>query len=160
MEAFIIRLVASCRSFPFWWSCMHGQAGAGRDCNRLYTLAFPNETALYIAIGIIGATVMPHNLYLHSALVQTRKINRKRKRASNRRLKMEFRGFGHCAQYRALLVNAAILVLAATVFYRMGHDRKSRRSRKPTAYCLILLGTNLAPILFAVALIAPGRVPP
>lgn len=76
----------------------------------------PNSEALYIAIGIIGATVMPHNLYLHSALVQTRKI--KQDEAGIRHaLKMNFLD-STIALNLAFFVNAAILILAATVFFK------------------------------------------
>ena len=79
---------------------------------------------LYIAIGIIGATVMPHNLYLHSALVQTRKIKRT-KQESNRALKLNFID-STIALNLAFLVNAAILILAATVFFKTGKNRSGR----------------------------------
>jgi manganese transport protein len=78
--------------------------------------SIPNNTALYIAIGIIGATVMPHNLYLHSALVQTRKIKRD-KQGIKRALKLNFFDSA-IALNLAFFVNAAILVLAATVFLK------------------------------------------
>lgn len=113
-----------------------------------------NDEALYIAIGIIGATVMPHNLYLHSSLVQTRKIER----TTN--------GIKDALKYNmidstvalnvALLVNGAILVLAASAFHAQGlveveDIRDAHRLLEP------MLGTTLAPILFAVALIAAGQ---
>src|SRR4051812_47386251 len=80
----------------------------------------PNDTALYIAIGIIGATVMPHNLYLHSALVQTRKI--KRDDAGIRKaLRLNFLDSA-IALNLAFFVNAAILVLAAAVFFKTGRN--------------------------------------
>src|SRR5438034_8492395 len=78
----------------------------------------PGNEALYIAIGIIGATVMPHNLYLHSALVQTRKIGRDE--ASIRRA-LKLNMFDTTiALNLAFFVNAAILVLAAGVFFKEG----------------------------------------
>lgn len=116
---------------------------------------FPDgNTSLYIAIGIIGATVMPHNLYLHSSLVQTRKINR------------TFKGIKQALKYNffdslialnlAFFVNAAILVLAAATFYKIG---KYNVEEIQDAYKWLepLLGTQLAPMLFAVALIAAGQ---
>lgn len=111
------------------------------------------KEALYIAIGIIGATVMPHNLYLHSALVQTRKIqpgaNHIRKA-----LKINFLDSA-IALNLAFFVNAAILVLAATVFFKTG--RTDVASIKEAHRLLPMLGTDLAPKLFAIALIAAGQ---
>src|SRR4029077_87078 len=78
----------------------------------------PNNRALYIAIGIIGATVMPHNLYLHSALVQTRKIKRDHS-GIKRALKLNFIDSA-IALNLAFFVNAAILILAGTVFFESG----------------------------------------
>lgn len=114
----------------------------------------PGDTALYIAIGIIGATVMPHNLYLHSALVQTRKIKRD-KQGIRKALKLNFLDSA-IALNLAFFVNAAILVLAATVFYKTG--RTDVAEIKDAHHLLDqLLGTKLAPALFAVALIAAGQ---
>jgi manganese transport protein len=113
----------------------------------------PNNEALYIAIGIIGATVMPHNLYLHSALVQTRKI------------KKDFQSIKNAIKYNffdslialnmAFFINAAILILAASTFHKVGlyeiaglHDAYKMLSN--------ILG-SLAPFLFAIALIAAGQ---
>lgn len=116
--------------------------------------SLPDATALYIAIGIIGATVMPHNLYLHSALVQTRKIkdNPESIRAA---IKYNFWDSA-IALNLALLVNAAILILAATVFFKTGNTQiaeleDAHRMLEP------LLGTKWASVLFAVALIAAGQ---
>lgn len=109
--------------------------------------------ALYIAIGIIGATVMPHNLYLHSSLVQTRKIERSSK------------GIKEALKYNlidttvalnlAFFVNAAILILAATAFYKNGLFEVAEIQ---DAYKLLedIFG-SLAPSLFAIALIAAGQ---
>jgi manganese transport protein len=110
--------------------------------------------ALYIAVGIIGATVMPHNLYLHSALVQTRKIDRN----SAGIKKSIFYNFidSAVALNAAFFVNAAILILAATAFYTTGHKEVAKIE---DAHALLapLLGSKLAPILFAIALIAAGQ---
>jgi manganese transport protein len=113
-----------------------------------------NNAALYIAIGIIGATVMPHNLYLHSALVQTRKIKRD-DAGIKRALKLNFIDSA-IALNLAFFVNAAILVLAATVFFKTGRTDVAEIKQ---AHELLapMLGTRLAPILFAVALIASGQ---
>ncbi len=114
----------------------------------------PNDTALYIAIGIIGATVMPHNLYLHSALVQTRKIKRSPD-GIKRALKLNFIDSA-VALNLAFLVNAGILVLAAAVFFKSG---RTDVAEIKDAHLLLdqLLGSKLAPTLFAIALIAAGQ---
>lgn len=110
--------------------------------------------ALYIAIGIIGATVMPHNLYLHSSLVQTRKIERTFKDIKDA-LKYNFIDSA-IALNLAFLVNSAILILAAAAFYRYGfHEVADIQD----AHRLLqnIFGTELAPALFAIALIAAGQ---
>ncbi len=113
-----------------------------------------NNNALYIAVGIIGATVMPHNLYLHSALVQTRKIGTD-KQSIRTALKYNFID-STIALNAAFLVNAAILILAATVFYTTGNTQVAKIEDAHTLLAP-LLGNKLAPILFAVALIAAGQ---
>jgi manganese transport protein len=112
------------------------------------------KQALYIAIGIIGATVMPHNLYLHSALVQTRKIGRD-DQSIRKALKINFLDSA-IALNLAFFVNAAILILAATVFFKTG---KTDIASIKEAHQLLapLLGNTLAPKLFAIALIAAGQ---
>lgn len=110
-------------------------------------------SALYIAIGIIGATVMPHNLYLHSALVQTRKIIRS---DEGIRSAIRFNLFDTTiALNLAFLVNAAILILAAGAFFRNGYFEVAEIQ---DAYKLLehIFG-SLAPALFAIALIASGQ---
>ena len=116
--------------------------------------SLPGENALYIAIGIIGATVMPHNLYLHSSLVQSRRIKRTKK-GIKEALKFNFIDSA-IALNLAFFVNAAILILAAAVFYKNGlytvaEIQDAHKLLQP------LLGTELAPILFALALIAAGQ---
>lgn len=116
--------------------------------------SIPNHEALFIAIGIIGATVMPHNLYLHSALVQTRKIERS---DAGIRKAIKYNIIDSAiALNLALFVNAAILILAAAVFYRNGYNGVSEIQ---DAHRLLepLLGKGYAPVLFAVALIAAGQ---
>ncbi len=113
-----------------------------------------SKDALYIAIGIIGATVMPHNLYLHSALVQTRKIGDDEQSI---RKAIRFNLFDSTiALNAAFFVNAAILILAASAFYLTGHQDVARIE---DAHKLLapLLGTKLAPAIFAIALIAAGQ---
>ena len=109
--------------------------------------------ALYIAIGIIGATVMPHNLYLHSSLVQTRKIERTPK-GIRESLKYNFIDTT-IALNLAFFVNAAILILAATAFYKNGLFEVAEIQ---DAYKLLdhIFG-SIAPTLFAIALIASGQ---
>ncbi|MBW7889737.1 MAG: Nramp family divalent metal transporter [Chitinophagaceae bacterium] len=116
--------------------------------------SIPNNEALYIAIGIIGATVMPHNLYLHSSIVQTRKINRDEK-SIRYALKMNMVD-STIALNLAFLVNAAILVLAAATFFKTGRTDVAQLEQ---AHELLspLLGTTLASSLFAIALIAAGQ---
>jgi manganese transport protein len=114
----------------------------------------PTETSLYLAIGIIGATVMPHNLYLHSSLVQTRKIGR-----DDSSIKKAIRNNtidSTVALNLAFLVNAAILILAATVFFKSG---RTDVGKIEDAHELLggMLNSNWAPKLFAIALIAAGQ---
>lgn len=113
-----------------------------------------NDNALYIAIGIIGATVMPHNLYLHSALVQTRLFSRTTA-GIKEALKFNFIDSA-IALNLALFVNAAILIVAAAAFYTNGLQNVTDIQ---DAYRLLapLLGNSAAPILFAIALIASGQ---
>jgi manganese transport protein len=109
---------------------------------------------LYLALGILGATVMPHNIYLHSALVQTRAIgadNAAKKEA------MRYASFDTViALSFAFFINAAIVVLAASVFYANG---KTDIAEIQDAYQLLtpMLGAGLASTLFAVALLASGQ---
>lgn len=115
--------------------------------------SLPDSEALYIAIGIIGATVMPHNLYLHSALVQTRKFN---KTDEGIRQALKFNIIDTTVALNiAFLVNAAILILAATVFFKTGNSHVAEIKE---AHRLLpgFLG-NFAPKLFAIALIAAGQ---
>jgi manganese transport protein len=107
---------------------------------------------LYIAIGIIGATVMPHNLYLHSSIVQTRAYERNPK---GRREAVKFATIDSTiALMLALFVNAAILIVAAASFHTSGHQVEEIGQ----AFELLspLLGLGIASTLFAVALLASG----
>lgn len=114
----------------------------------------PNHAALYIAIGIIGATVMPHNLYLHSALVQTRKIGNDEK-SIRKAIRFNFWD-STIALNLAFFVNAAILILAGAVFFSSGHQQVESLQ---DAYKLLapLMSTKWASLLFAIALIAAGQ---
>lgn len=151
MEAFIISLVG-----VIGISFLIEIILAKPDMAELATGFVPgkmSEEALYIAIGIIGATVMPHNLYLHSALVQTRKIDRS---DEGIRQAIKFNRIDTTiALNLAFFVNAAILVMAATVFFKTGNSDVAEIKE---AHRLLpdFLG-NVAPVLFAIALIASGQ---
>ena len=112
-----------------------------------------NHAMLYVAIGIIGATVMPHNLYLHSSIVQTRALERN---DAGRRDAIRWATTDSTiALTLALFVNAAILVIAAKAFHDTGHADVAEIGQ---AFRLLspLLGLGVASILFAVALLASG----
>ncbi|PKP40227.1 MAG: iron/manganese transporter [Bacteroidetes bacterium HGW-Bacteroidetes-13] len=110
-------------------------------------------SALYIAIGIIGATVMPHNLYLHSSLVQTRKIEQTFKGIKNA-LKYNFIDSA-IALNLAFFVNAAILILAAAAFYTNGFFGVAEI--QDASHLLDNLFGKAAPMFFGIALIASGQ---
>ncbi len=152
MEAFIIGLIAVI-GLSFLTELILAKPEMG-EVVKGFAPHIPNDTALYIAIGIIGATVMPHNLYLHSALVQTR-IFKKDAKGIRHALKFNFLDSA-IALNLAFFVNAAILILAAAVFFKTG---RTDVAEIKTAHELMhqLLGTKLAPTLFAVALIASGQ---
>jgi manganese transport protein len=113
-----------------------------------------NSAMLYIAIGILGATVMPHNLYLHSSIVQSRKY--KRTSEGKREAIWMANIDSALALTVALFVNAAILVVAAAVFHRSGHYEVAAIE---DAYKLLspLVGAAGASTLFAIALLASGQ---
>ncbi|MGN7820619.1 Nramp family divalent metal transporter [Chitinophaga sp. 22536] len=152
MEAFIVALVAIV-GVSFMVQLVMAKPDM-REVAQGFIPSIPDNTALYIAIGIIGATVMPHNLYLHSALVQTRKIKRD-DAGIKQALKLNFVD-STIALNLAFLVNAAILILAAAVFFKTG---RTDIAEIQDAHQLLeqLLSSKLAPILFAVALIAAGQ---
>jgi len=114
-----------------------------------------NPDMLYLAVGILGATVMPHNLYLHSAVAQTRAFEADGHRGTRRALR-----YATCdstvALSLALFVNAAILILAADAFHRTGNTDVAELE---TAYALLapVLGAGAASVLFGVALLAAGQ---
>jgi manganese transport protein len=152
MEAFIIVLVLII-GLSFLIEIFFSKPHIGEIAKGFIPSAL-NSESLYIAVGIIGATVMPHNLYLHSALVQTRKISNNEKGIKKA---IKYNIFDSTiALNAAFFVNAGILILAASVFYYTGH---SSVARIEDAHRLLqpMLGTALAPILFAVALIASGQ---
>jgi len=113
-----------------------------------------NPSMLYIAVGILGATVMPHNLYLHSSIVQTRKYGDD---LASKQEAVRFAGIDSTvALMSALFINAAILIMAAATFHGTGHQGVADIS---DAYLLLapLLGTSVASTLFAVALLFAGQ---
>jgi manganese transport protein len=119
-----------------------------------HTQVFTNKDMLYVAIGILGATVMPHNLYLHSSLAQTRDFPRTR---AGKKEALRFGAIDSAAALTvALFINAAILVLAAAAFHWSGHQEVAEIQ---DAYKLLspLLGVGAASALFAVALLASGQ---
>ncbi len=113
-----------------------------------------NPAMLYLAIGILGATVMPHNLYLHSSIVQTRKYQQ---HAAGKREAIKFATIDSTvALMFALFINASILIVAAATFHAKGkHDVAEIQD----AYLLLapMLGVGVASTLFAVALLASGQ---
>jgi manganese transport protein len=152
MEAFILCLVLTIGiclgievflSNPHWGSMVTGLVPT-----------LPGPGALFLAIGILGATVMPHNLYLHSALVQSRRV---RNTPAGLRSGIRFNTLDSVVALNgALLVNAALLILAGATFFKAGlFDIAEIQD----AYKLLepLLGHRIAPIAFAVALIAAGQ---
>ncbi len=151
MEAFVVGLIAIVGG-SFLIEILLAKPSL-RDVASGFVPVLQGKEALYIAIGIIGATIMPHNLYLHSALVQTRKIKPDAEHV-RRALKINFMDSA-VALNLAFLVNAAILILAATVFFKSGNTQVA--SIREAHRLLPMLGTQLAPKLFAIALIAAGQ---
>ncbi len=151
MEVLIISIV-SLIGLSFLAEMFIVQPDAG-DVLKGFVPSELNSEALYIAIGIIGATVMPHNLYLHSSLVQTRRFEQSSK---GMREAIRFNFFDTTIALNiAFLVNAAILILAAAAFHTAGHYDVAEIEQ---AHELLgeLFGP-LAPTLFAVALIGAGQ---
>ena len=113
-----------------------------------------NPTMLYIAIGIIGATVMPHNLYLHSSIVQTRNYERNEK---GKKEAIKFATIDSTfSLFLAFFINASILIVSAATFHTSGNHQVAEIT---DAHELLapLLGTSLASVFFAVALLASGQ---
>lgn len=157
MEAFIIALVGII--FVAFFIQIFMAAPDVGSIVKGFIPSFPNKnnpadgTALFLAVGIIGATVMPHNLYLHSALVQSRKIDR-----TDFGIKQAIK-FNRIdttiALNLAFFVNAAILVLAGTLFF--GTEYAGTKEIQDAHELLPSFLGGAAPILFAVALIAAGQ---
>jgi manganese transport protein len=155
IEAFIIALiatVAACFAIELFLSKPNWNAAVAGYVPTLEILR--NPQMLYIAIGILGATVMPHNLYLHSSIVQTRKVEAS---SAGKREAIKFATIDSTvALMFALFVNSAMLILAASAFYASG---RTNIAEIGDAYKLLapLLGTALASTLFGVALLACGQ---
>jgi manganese transport protein len=155
VEAFVVTLIASiaaCFAYEIFWAHPLWREAAIGFIPRAEILR--NREMLYIAIGILGATVMPHNLYLHSSIVQTRAFGASLK---DRREAVRYAVFDSTlALGFALFINAAILVLGAAAFHTRGlHDV----AEIADAYKLLspVLGVSLASTLFACALLASGQ---
>lgn len=152
IEAFIVALVAIIGG-AFLIEMFLAKPNA-QELVKGFVPTLPNEEALYIAIGIIGATVMPHNLYLHSSLVQTRRIDTSEKGIWTA-IKYNFIDSA-IALNAAFFVNMAILVLAASTFFKAGMNDVADIQ---DAYMFLtpLLGTRWAALLFGIALVAAGQ---
>jgi manganese transport protein len=155
VEALVVGLIlaiAGCFAVELWLAAPDvGEVARGFIP---HTNILTNSAMLYIAIGILGATVMPHNLYLHSSIVQTRKYldTHEGKREAIRFASID----SAVALMSALFINAAILVMAAATFHGTGHQDVADIS---DAYTLLspLLGATGASVLFAVALLCSGQ---
>lgn len=150
IEAFVLSLIAVIAG-AFCIEIVWARPSVG----EMLTGLAPRLTgdSLYVAIGILGATVMPHNLYLHSALVQTRHIGQS---SGDKRTACRYNLIDSVVALNgALFVNAAILVLAAAVFFKRGIVVTEIQQ----AHVLLepLLGTSLAGVIFAVALLCSGQ---
>jgi manganese transport protein len=154
IEAFIIAflgVISACFAVqialadPNWGEVIRGFAPT--------TQIISNPNMLFLALGIIGATVMPHNLYLHSGIVQTRAFG---DTLPEKREALKYATIDSTvALMFALTINASILILAAATFYKTGRTDVAEIA---TAHSLLapLLGASIAPSLFAIALLACG----
>ncbi len=155
LEVLVITLIATvalCFLFEILISRPDAGAVAAGFLPRLSILTDPDK--LYIAIGILGATVMPHNLYLHSSIVQTRAYD---ETPAGRRTAVRFAFLDSTiALSFALFINAAILIVAAATFHRSGNTQVAEIQQ---AYELLtpLLGVAGASAVFALALLASGQ---
>jgi manganese transport protein len=155
IEAFVVTLIATIAAC-FAYEILFAQPLWREAAQGLIPRAeiFRNREMLYIAIGILGATVMPHNLYLHSSIVQTRAFGIS---VANRREALRYAVFDSTlALSFALFVNAAILILGAAAFHTRGLHNVAEIS---DAYKLLspVLGVSLASTVFACALLASGQ---
>ena len=153
LEAFIATLlvvIAGCFAYELWLARPDWGAVAGGLVPRPEIVT--NPAMLYIAIGILGATVMPHNLYLHSSVVQTRRVAAGDERGAIRLATVDT----IVSLGLAFLINAAILILAASVFHAAGRAdvadiEQAHRLLSP------MLGAGAASVVFALALLASGQ---
>jgi manganese transport protein len=154
VEAFIVTMllvivlcfgIQIALAHPVWGAVIRGLAPS--------TEVVTNPDMLYLALGILGATVMPHNLYLHSALVQTRRFGDTpaEKREAIRLATID----STIALLIALVINASILILAAATFYKAGRTDITELG-EAHSLLLPLLGAAVAPSLFAIALLCCG----
>jgi len=155
VEALVVALIvaiAASFAIEIWWAAPNPAEVAIGFIPRTQILTDP--AMLYIAIGILGATVMPHNLYLHSSIVQTRRYldTLDSKKEAIRFATID----SSVALMSALFINAAILIVAAAVFHGTEHEAVADIG---DAYKLLspLLGTTAAGVLFAVALLCSGQ---
>src|ERR1700760_2127138 len=154
IEAFVVTMlgvIAACFAIqiamadPDWGSVIKGFAPS--------TNILANPEMLYLALGILGATVMPHNLYLHSGLVQTRDYGSS---TSEKREAIKLATIdSSIALCLALVINASILILAAATYHRAGKVDVAELDQAH-AFLAPLLGSSLAPTLFAIALLCCG----
>jgi len=155
VEALVIALIvmiAGAFAFELWLARPDWAAVAAGFIPRASIIQ--NSGMLYIAVGILGATVMPHNLYLHSSIVQTRNYSDSE---TSRREAIRFSTIdSSVALMFALLINGAILVMAAATFHGTGHEDVADIG---DAYRLLspLLGSGVASIVFAIALLLSGQ---
>ena len=148
----LIAIVVACFSIELAFA--HPAAGAVARGLIPDARTFAESGRLYLAIGILGATVMPHNLYLHSSIVQTRQfgLDPGGRRDAARLATLDLVG----ALLVAVVVNASIVVLAASAFHASGHTQVTELS---DAYHLIspVLGAGAASVVFGIALLAAGK---
>src|ERR1700757_329776 len=154
IEAFVVAMlgvIASCFAVqialadPDWGAVIRGFVPSGD--------LFADHDMLYLALGILGATVMPHNLYLHSGLVQTRGYG---EAAADKHEAIKLATIDSTiALCFAFVINASILILAAATFYRTGRTDVAELGQAHS-FLAPLLGSTLAPTLFAVSLICCG----
>ncbi|MBV9561591.1 MAG: Nramp family divalent metal transporter [Bradyrhizobium sp.] len=154
IEAFVVAMlgvIAACFAVqialadPDWGAVLRGMLPSGELVS--------NREMLYLALGILGATVMPHNLYLHSGLVQTRGYGASE--AEKREAITLATIDSSIALCLAFVINASILILAAATFHRAGNTHIAELDQAH-AFLAPLLGSTLAPTLFAVALLCCG----
>ena len=157
LEALVIALIATigaCFLFEIVISRARRRAACCAGSFRPLEIV-ANPAMLYIAIGILGATVMPHNLYLHSSIVQTRQVRGDRRTGKREAVQFAFIDSTIALSF-ALFINAAILIVAAATFHRSGNTEVAEIQ---DAYKLLtpLLGVAGASTVFALALLASGQ---